>query len=175
MPSMAIPPPSPPERLLLIARWVERLNNVPGADRQRLRHAYTLAIRPDEEIASGRLVKILAVSTIAAHTPNRAPGLYDTYDPHIKGWIEDVWTTKDGMGRARVINVCQKNRVAEIELDFPYLLAAHAHKPERAPKKGTEAELVGMGLDTITRILPATTIADECLGADCMPSPPLLY
>ncbi|KAI0703852.1 hypothetical protein C8T65DRAFT_696643 [Cerioporus squamosus] len=44
----------------------------------------------------------------------------DTYDPHVTGVIAEVWQSDDGLGRARVTNICRSNKVQEVELLFPY-------------------------------------------------------
>ncbi|RDX50253.1 hypothetical protein OH76DRAFT_1482404 [Lentinus brumalis] len=115
-PTAPIPPPPPPPRLLLIARWKSRLIHPPSVD---ARHVYDLAVRPDERIAPGRQVRLLAVSPIAYCSPEVPPNELDTYDPHVLGWIAETWECADGSLRARVMNTCRKNVVREVELRFP--------------------------------------------------------
>ncbi len=165
-PPLHLPPPQAPEHLLLFARWIGWRETKRGAACRRLKHAYSLAIRPEEPIATGRLVRILATSPHAYHAPNSPPEHMDTYDPHVVGEIVEVWETCNYEGRARIRNRCRGNDVEEVELEFPYRLATTERTWGHGPGRGTEAELVLLALGLTSCIRPAR-VDNECRGSDC--------
>ncbi len=174
MPPDFIPPPRRSKFLLLIAKWTGWLDTSPDDEDGGQRHAYTLAIRPDEPIAVGRLVKILAVSQAARDTPKAPFDDYDTYEPHILGRVAEIWRDEEGLARAKITNGCEGNRVVEVELTFPQLLAARPRSMGRATWKWSAAELVEMDLASPTRVRPAL-MERPCTGAGCWLDEPMIY
>ncbi|TFK80411.1 hypothetical protein K466DRAFT_605357 [Polyporus arcularius HHB13444] len=120
-PTTLIPPPPPPPHLLLIARWKGKQTR-PRSDGTG--HIYELAVRPDERIAPGRHIRLLAVSPIAYCSPEVPSDELDTYDPHVLGWVAETWVHDDGSLQARVTNTCRKNAVREVVLQVPRSYAA---------------------------------------------------
>ncbi len=121
-PTRRIPPPPPSTPLILFAKW-EAYGNASKAvrtSRKDLKHLYKLAVQPDEPIAVGRRVRILAVSPIAYCVPGTPLGQYDTYDPHIVGTVEEMWRAENGAVRAKVKNACKANTVREVEVELPH-------------------------------------------------------
>ncbi|TFK80192.1 hypothetical protein K466DRAFT_605534 [Polyporus arcularius HHB13444] len=149
--STLIPSPSNANPLLLIARWKGLLRPSPGVEKARLRHAYTLAIWPDESIVIGKTVKILAAAPISHHLPQSPPNQYDTYDPHIVGRVTAVWRLENGVAVARIVNICGGNMVEEVELEFPYLLQKGCRPERRASGKEIAETTAEEGLDLITK------------------------
>ncbi|TFK77858.1 hypothetical protein K466DRAFT_607609 [Polyporus arcularius HHB13444] len=168
MPHGYIPPPPPAEYTLLFARWTGWLETRQDDTRTSLRHAYTLAIRPDEPIVAGRMVKILAITTPrTTHAPNCTPrSSLDTCEPHLFGRVEDVWRVDEDTARARVRNLCTGNRVVEAEVDFPYALATATHPTSRALRKWSAVDLVEIGLDSPECVRPELLIG-ACDGPRC--------
>ncbi len=169
-PSMqtSIPPPPPPPYRLLIAKWTAMEFLYAGTRCRRLRHSYTLVVKPDGPVAIGGMIRILALSTVAYDVPPKARDGYDTYDPHVFGRITDIRRTEDGMGRMTVQNLCRGNMVEVIEIDFPYLpeiLGRRAGRREmmEIASEGVEASLELLTCVRTCRVDPGT----ECAGPDC--------
>ncbi len=166
MPSSTIPPPAPPETLLLIARWIGWLEKTPDDGFRGLRHAYVLAVRPDELIATGRIVRLLAVSSFPPYAPASPIKDIETYDPHFVGRVEEIWSTGSGKAQARVRNLCRGNRVMEVVLEFPQLLSARTRPTRRAPEKWSAVEAEEMGLASLTCVRPSL-MRYHCEGGNC--------
>ncbi len=166
MPPSDIPPPAPPETLLLVARWIGWLEKTPDDGYRGLRHAYALAVRPDELIATGRVVRLLAVSSFPPYAPASPIKDIEMYDPHFVGQVEEIWTADSGMAQARVRNLCCGNRVREVVLEFPQLLSARTRNTRRAPEKWSAVETEEMGLVSLTCVRPSL-MRHHCAGASC--------
>ncbi len=84
-------------------------------------HRYTLVVRPDERVVTGRNIRLLATSPIAYSAPEVPAGELDTYDPHIVGRVMELRNVDGDPTRVRAIvkNICRRNSVREVEIDLP--------------------------------------------------------
>ncbi|KAI0722299.1 hypothetical protein C8T65DRAFT_691928 [Cerioporus squamosus] len=124
---VSIPPPVPPETLLLFAKWIGYGDPTPDlCDLKEGVHKYKLAIRPTEIVKAGRRVKILALGQTAYHEPHTPLGQYTTYDPHVVGTVAatlgddgaDVGKTRGSTKTFVIDNECRGNLVECVELEI---------------------------------------------------------
>ncbi len=165
------PPPVRPKSLLLVARWIGHTNATSGGKRRDLKHLYKLAVYPDEPVAVGRHVRILAIAPITYSTPDVPTNEFDTYDPHVTGVITDVWSLEDGTSCAKVTNACRCNGVREVELRFPracgeeeWLERIAEGMDESTNVSDPNALKAGLGIMACIRPMP---VWRECLGEIC--------
>ncbi len=149
-----IPPPLRDPTLLLIARWKGLFRDDHEVSNHVFKHEYVLAIRPSESITIGRRVRILAITPIAYRLPQSPNGQYDTYDPHLVGWVAEMWRVDDERGRARLVNVCCGNAITEVVLDFPCARKALAATGKAGERGETLRESSERGLEHLTSVRP---------------------
>ncbi|KAI0720211.1 hypothetical protein C8T65DRAFT_692843 [Cerioporus squamosus] len=104
------------------ARWVGYANGCNGAPelKEKSTHIYSAAIPPEEPLALGMRVRILATTPAWYLTPEEGPDTYDTYDAHIVGTITGVAGWRGRKVILEVKNECAMNTVVYAKLRIPY-------------------------------------------------------
>ncbi|TFK94551.1 hypothetical protein K466DRAFT_593395 [Polyporus arcularius HHB13444] len=169
--SVRIPPPLKPRSLLLVAKWVSAQCADLSWAASKSTHRYELVVKPDEPIAVGRRVSIQAVFPIAFTAPEVPLDELDTYDPHVTGRVDGIQEIRGGWRRARIVNMCWRNKVREVEVDYPAHDGALEHDVGVAEQS---RELMGAAACPERALAPIACVRPTlawraCLGDLCGP------